>query len=268
MKGEYLFQNIGLFNWWARPAADWPLEIFSGLVRRLTFASASWVKAAIRSSGGQLETAWSSYAKNQLQTEYDEWFRNHIQIGMPEPTGDYIDVKGYNAPIYAIPIQYSIGALKEWIDNLPLIYSDAAEKFVEQGINAPLDGGFTFEWIFHSLMSALFERHNQDGKGYNISEKWSRSNLQNPNGTNKGFENYEKTRPFRILAFVSPPDSTSKNIAYLLQYQTIVPSFSGATISEDKLTATFTITAVPFTRSFAESSIVHPSVSISKEEAS
>lgn len=264
MKGEYLFQNIGLFNWWARPAADWPLEIFSGLVRRLTFASASWVKAAIRSSGGQLETAWSSYAKNQLQTEYDEWFRNHIQIGMPEPTGDYIDFNGYNAPMYAIPIHYSIPA--RYI-NMEL-FTNAKKEFRVKSTDLIDSGVFEFEWIFHSLMTALFERHIQDGKGYNISETWSRRNLQNPNGSNKGFENYEKTRPFRILAFVSSPDSTSKNIAYLLEKQINDPWFDGATISEDKLTATFTITAVPFTRSFAESSIVHPSVSISKEEAS
>jgi hypothetical protein len=267
MRSEYLFQNIGLFNWWARPAADWPLEIFSGLVRRLTYTE--WVKSdVIMKAGGQLETAWSGYGY-VLQNEYEEWFRNHIQIGMPEPTGDYIDFgKAHKIPMYAIPIHYSIDALEGWIDNMPLIYQSAAEKFVEQGINAPLDGGFTFEWIFNSLMMALFERNDQNKKGFNISEKWSRTYLENPNGTNRGFENYEETRPFRLLAFVLPPDSTSKNIAYSLEKQKSEPWFYEPTLSEDKKTATYTIFAVPFTRSFAERNIVHPAVSFSKEESS
>ncbi len=263
MRSEYLFQNIGLFNWWALPAEDWPLEIFSGLVRRLTFADASWVKAAIRSSGGQLELAWSGYAKNQLQTEYDEWFRNHIQIGMPEPTGDYIDVNGYDAPMYAIPIQYSIPKLQKVVGGLK--FADAKEEFRIKSTDLIDAGFFSFEWIFDSLMMALFERYDQDKKDFNISKKWSRTYLENIDRTNKGFENYEKTRPFRMLASVSPPDSTSKNIAYALEKQINDPWFYGATISEDKKTATYTIFAVPFTRPFAEKNIVHPSSSYSQE---
>jgi len=252
MQGEYRFQNKGLFNWWARPAADWPMEIFSGLLRRLTYTE--WVKTdVIMKAGGQLETAWSGYGYI-LQNEYEKWFHDHIQIGMPEPTGDYIQASQYDAPVYAIPIHYSIGALKQWIDNLPMIYENAAQKFVEQGINAPLDGGFTFEWIFNSLMTALAETTNINNLTYGISEKWSRTYLENPNGTYRSFENYELNRPFRLLAFVSPPDSTSKNIAYYVKRNNRSKEWwHDVIVSEDKLTVTWTILVTPTSRHYGES---------------
>jgi len=247
MKGEYRFQNKGLFNWWHYDGVDWPMEIFSGLLLRLHYTE--WVKSdVVMKAGGQLETAWSGYGYI-LQNEYDEWFQNHIKIGIPEPTGDYIQASQYNAPVYAIPIQYSIPAR---FINMEL-FTNAKKEFRVKSTDLIDSGVFEFEWIFNSLMTALAEIATEDVLEYGISKKWSRTHLENPNGTYRSFENYEKMRPFRLLAFVSPPDSTSKNIAYYVNRNNSSKEWwHEAILSEDKLTVTWTILATPTPRHYGE----------------
>ena len=255
MKGEYRFHDKGLFNWWAYDGVDWPMEIFHGLLLRLAYTE--WVKSdVVMKVGGQLETAWSGYGYI-LQNEYDEWFRNHIKIGLPEPTGNYIQASQYDAPVYAIPIQYSIPNIispksSKLMNNFTVhdrFGSDAEEEFRIKSTDLVDLGFFSFEWIFNSLMKALTETGVQDYTEYGISEKWSRRYLENSNGTYRSFENYEKRRPFRLLAFVSPPNSTSKKIAYHADTYWMPDGL----VSEDKLTVTWTILVTPTPRHYAES---------------
>ena len=229
------------------------MEIFHGLLYRLAYTE--WVKSdVVMKAGGQLETAWSGYGYI-LQNEYDEWFRNHIKIGLPEPTGNYIQASQYDAPVYAVPIHYSISKLSMQINRGgESFYTDAKEEFQYKS-NELIDlGYFSFEWIFNSLMTALSETADEDNLEYGISKKWSRTYLENPNGTYRGFLNYEKRRPFRLLAFVSPPNSTSKNIAYCVNRDNSSKEWwHDATVSEDKLTLTWTVLVTPTPRHYAES---------------